>query len=708
MTTKVLLVAQQADNAACVVEMLLSSPRADFFIEHVDSVTTGARRLGGNSFDAVLLDLGPAVFDHSEELSLLAAAAPAVPIIVLTETDDENIGAAAVLAGAQDYLVKPRINGDALRRVIRYSGERLRAQRDFERLGHYYETILQAMGDGVLGLDERGRVSFANRTASRLLGRSAGELLGSPIGRLLGCNHFEQGGCQTCFVSGCEKVHAEGETMRLHPSGSAPIECVCTAVRSGDVLDGVVVVFRDATERQRQEASMADHQKQLEDVVAERTQKLSREIADRKRIEAALRESQHRMQSITESLFEGVLVLDAGGNVVFANHSADMLLGETQQTRLAGREIDSVFTLMDGKLPVRFQDGPFRRVAETGTILRDDDAVFQTSGGRSLMVAFACSPLMVAGQRTGSIISFRDICALKKAQQEALQASKLASVGQLAAGIAHEINTPTQYIGDNLRFIGEAFAAICTLLERCRVVLGGDSLPSLATDAGDLLRQAMRDADTDYLVGEIPQAITQSLEGVGQVSRIVLALKEFSHPGERDKVAVDLNRSIENTLAVSKNEWKHVADIELALDPELGQVLCLPGEMNQVLLNLVVNAAHAIDAAQSRRGHNAGKGRISIATFRNGGAVDITIRDNGTGMSEAVRQRIFDPFFTTKDVGKGTGQGLAICRDVVVTKHGGRIEVETEEGRGTLFTITLPLDGDPASIAAAAPAVTAP
>jgi signal transduction histidine kinase len=202
------------------------------------------------------------------------------------------------------------------------------------------------------------------------------------------------------------------------------------------------------------------------------------------------------------------------------------------------------------------------------------------------------------------------------------------------------------------------------------------------------LEKFFAEADLDYLLEEIPPAVSQSLDGVGQVARIVLAMKEFSHPGEREKVAVDLNRAIENTLAVSRNEWKHVAEVDMDLESDLPQVLCLPGEMNQVLLNLVVNAAHAIQARQLP-----GKGLISVATRRHGRLVDIIVKDDGVGMSEAIKERIFDPFFTTKAVGKGTGQGLAICRDVVVTKHLGKISVDTEEGKGTVFTIRLPIDG---------------
>ena len=313
--------------------------------------------------------------------------------------------------------------------------------------------------------------------------------------------------------------------------------------------------------------------------------------------------------------------------------------------------------------------------------------------GRTLVVALACSPLIDEGRRVGAILSFRDIGAIKKAQQEALQASKLASVGQLAAGIAHEINTPTQYIGDNLRFIGDALATLMPLLDRLRALaLDGQMSPAERED----LRQALERADFDFLLEEMPAAVGQSLEGVGQVSRIVLAMKEFSHPGEREKVAINLNRAVENTLAVSRNEWKHVAEIDLDLDAGLPDVHCLPGEINQVLLNLIVNAAHAIERARP-----GGMGRITIRTRSRDGWIDVVVADDGTGMSDEIKERIFDPFFTTKEVGKGTGQGLAICRDVVVNKHGGRIVVDTEEGRGSAFTVSLPLgDGATAGFAA--------
>jgi signal transduction histidine kinase len=199
-----------------------------------------------------------------------------------------------------------------------------------------------------------------------------------------------------------------------------------------------------------------------------------------------------------------------------------------------------------------------------------------------------------------------------------------------------------------------------------------------------------RQADTNYLVQEIPKAIQQSADGVDRVSRIVRAMKEFSHPGGEDKEAVDINKAIENALIVARNEWKYVAEAVTDLDPSLPLVTCHPGEINQVLLNLIVNAAHAIGDKSGRDGDK--KGTITVSTRSEANGVEVRICDTGGGIPEAIRDRIFDPFFTTKPVGKGTGQGLTIAHAVVVNKHGGTITFESVVGQGTTFIIRLPLD----------------
>lgn len=268
-------------------------------------------------------------------------------------------------------------------------------------------------------------------------------------------------------------------------------------------------------------------------------------------------------------------------------------------------------------------------------------------------------------------------------------AQKMESIGQLAAGIAHEINTPTQFIGDNTRFVQDAFGEIGRLMGHYeRLLLAAEAGP-VPPEVIEAVRSAAVAADMEYLSREIPAAIRQSLEGIERVSNIVRAMKEFSHPGTTEKTELDLNHAIESTLTVCRNEWKYVADLAMDFDPELPLVPVLPGEFNQVILNIVINATHAIADVVGPGGER--KGLITVGTRRIGEWVEVRIGDTGTGIPEAVRQRIFDPFFTTKKVGQGTGQGLAIAHSVVVRKHGGTIGFETETGRGTTFVIRLPL-----------------
>jgi two-component system, NtrC family, sensor kinase len=298
------------------------------------------------------------------------------------------------------------------------------------------------------------------------------------------------------------------------------------------------------------------------------------------------------------------------------------------------------------------------------------------------------------------------------------QAQKLESIGQLAAGIAHEINTPMQYVGDNIRFLKDAFGELSQVISEFRAIAGRFCAGPEAQQAVAALEAEVQAADLDYLLEETPRALGESLDGVARVTKIVRAMKEFSHPGSDQKTAVDLNRAIESTVTVARNEWKYVADLQTDLDPVLPPVPCLPGDFNQVLLNLIINAAHAI--ADVVKDKPAEKGRITVSTRPDGDWVEVRVSDTGTGIPEAIRGRIFDPFFTTKSVGKGTGQGLPIARSVIVDKHGGTLTFDTALGHGTTFIIRLPLTteadsaspGQPmtvdASTAAPSPSGTAP
>jgi len=280
---------------------------------------------------------------------------------------------------------------------------------------------------------------------------------------------------------------------------------------------------------------------------------------------------------------------------------------------------------------------------------------------------------------------------LQNSQAQILQQEKMVSVGQLAAGIAHEINTPTQFIGDNIRFLQDAFTDINRLTDNYDTYFSAVKAEHETEDLLNAIETTKDEIDLSYLKEEIPLAIHQALEGVERVAKIVRAMKEFSHPGTEGKTLVDLNRAIESTITVARNEWKYVAEMETEFDATLPPVPCFPGDINQVILNMIVNAAHAIGEAVGDG--STGNGTIRISTHRNGDFVEIQISDTGNGIAEGIRNRIFDPFFTTKAVGKGTGQGLAIAYSVIVDKHGGDLNVESEVGKGTCFSIRLPLNG---------------
>lgn len=274
-------------------------------------------------------------------------------------------------------------------------------------------------------------------------------------------------------------------------------------------------------------------------------------------------------------------------------------------------------------------------------------------------------------------------------------ALKMESIGQLAAGIAHEINTPTQYIGDNTRFLRDAFADLKEVHQLVGQIVGAEGPPPPGGEWFAQIKRAAARANLAYLTIEVPKASQQSLDGVDRVARIVRAMKEFSHPGTDEKTSVDLNHAIESTLTVCHGEWKYVAEMVTDFDPSLPPVTCLPGEINQAILNMIVNAAHAIgdmvdDGAK-------GKGAITVSTRRDGESVEIRIKDTGPGIPQHAQAKVFDRFFTTKGVGKGTGQGLAIAHNVIVGKHGGAITFETEAGRGTTFIVRIPITPPPAA-----------
>ncbi|MFT4172872.1 MAG: ATP-binding protein [Herbaspirillum sp.] len=278
---------------------------------------------------------------------------------------------------------------------------------------------------------------------------------------------------------------------------------------------------------------------------------------------------------------------------------------------------------------------------------------------------------------------------LNVTQAQLLQAQKMESIGQLAAGVAHEINTPTQYVADNIGFIKSASGVIMGILDKALDVAAAARHGAVPPALLEALDAQLSRSKLAYLQRQIPEALDQSQEGMHHIARIVTAMKDFSHPFTGEVEQVDIRDVITTTVTLARNEWKYVADLETRLAHDLPVVPCMRDLLSQALLNLVVNAAHAVGDALQRNGKE--KGLITVSADTVGTWLEIRVSDNGCGIPERIRGRIFDPFFTTKPVGKGTGQGLAIAYAAIVDKHRGEIRCESEEGLGTTFVVRLPL-----------------
>jgi PAS domain S-box-containing protein len=306
--------------------------------------------------------------------------------------------------------------------------------------------------------------------------------------------------------------------------------------------------------------------------------------------------------------------------------------------------------------------------------------------GDDVPVEMSVQPLLVEQSRPVGLVGvIADISERKAREIEAQHAQKLESLGRLSAGIAHEINTPIQFVGDNTRFLAESYETMISLLLTYRQILDERAGALSWQERAEIVREAEAEAEIDYLAQEVPSAVRQSLEGIERMATIVRAMKAFSHPGQDQQAPADLNEALKATLTVARSETKDVADVVLELG-EIPPVMCHLGDLNQVFLNMIVNAADAIEEKGER-------GEIRIRSRVDGEHVEIQVSDTGAGIPESIRLKVFDPFFTTKDVGRGTGQGLALARAVVQDKHDGVISLRSQAGVGTTFTIRLPVGG---------------
>ena len=435
--------------------------------------------------------------------------------------------------------------------------------------------------------------------------------------------------------------------------------------------------------REKAENNLRGLNQELELKVLQRTAALERsnldlssEIAERKRSEALVR----RLSTAVEQCPVSVVITDPSGCITYVNqkflectgYTYEEAFGQNPRILKSGRTTAEEYQRMWGCITAGNEwRGEFCNRRKNGELYWEYAVIRPIRDEK--------------GNITHFLAIKEDITERRSMQTQLQQAQKLEAIGQLAAGIAHEINTPMQFIGDNTRFVQQAWASLDELIAPLCAA------PGSRAGEGSLrqLVERLETADLPYLRKEVPSAIEQSLDGVARVTKIVRAMKEFSHPGSEEKQLANINQAIETTLTVARSEWKHVADLETSLSDQVGMVPCHIGEFNQVILNLLVNAAHAI-AVVVGDGSNA-KGKITIRTTREQNWARISIQDTGCGIPPAIQAHIFDPFFTTKEPGKGTGQGLALAHAVIVKKHGGSIWFDSKLGVGTTFFFRLPL-----------------
>jgi len=546
------------------------------------------------------------------------------------------------------------------------------------------ENILSAMGDSVILMDPTGKILEANQASFHLLGFTRAELLGMPVDRLFAEEDVPAASTQPrranfiprLVLNGFDSTHPV--SLRAKAGSNIPVHLSSSVIResSGEVI-GIVCVCRDIRELLKAIQENETMQINLARQQAEQAA-IVREVEERRISESALRQTQSDLQTAVDekeqllSAITSLLVsINPEGIVTHWNEPAAHGFGLTAEETV-GRPFRSLAISWDWD----FLQHELDRCRQTRQKIQLPECTIPQTNGPSRTLALALHPLApTRGGGAGLLILGSDITEQVVMQQQLEQRNKLESIGQLATGIAHELNTPAQFIGGNLRFLHDQLP---TLLDMLPLRVPNPPGPHPA-----------RTRDVDYLVAEFPKAITQSLDGIARISGIVSALRDFSHPGATKLAYANINQGLESTIMVARNEWKYIAEVETNFAPDLPLVECYPGEINQVFLNILINAVHTIRDVLTP--NSSEKGKITVSTSCQDDWVEVHIADSGKGIPKEIRNRVFDPFFTTKEVGRGTGQGLAISHYIIVQKHGGSIHFETEEGRGTDFIIRLPV-----------------
>lgn len=548
--------------------------------------------------------------------------------------------------------------------------ERKRAEAEIARLA----LVTQKTQNAVIITDDQGIIQWVN----------AGFTV------LTGYDHDDAVGNRGYFLVGEKTNENEVETIRTSMLARRPFSGEIYCYRKDGIglwisisitpwrdekneVQGFVGILSDITERKLIEEELRRTQDELEHRVAARTAELIR--------------AQQFLRKVVDSVPNLIFVKDESSRYKLANQAVADFLGTTTENLIGKRFAN--FTAQKDEAAGVIDDDVKLLKNPTETISREQK--FTDADGNSRWLHVVKVPMEIDGDDTPYILGIvTDLTERKELENRLRHSQKMESIGQLAAGIAHEINTPTQYVNDNTLFVRDSITDIKDLLGKFNELLQVAKIGGLDKKLIAEIEARIERCDLDFLMEEIPNAVEQSLEGVTRISKIVQSMRTFAHPGAMEKQPTDINKAIESTVLVAHNEWKYVAELETFYDATLPLVPCQRDEFNRVILNMIINATHSIAEVVGKDPRV--RGKISVKTKRIGDLwAEIQISDTGTGIPAEVQNRIFDPFFTTKEVGKGTGQGLAISHNVIVEKHGGQITFETEIGYGTTFYIRLPL-----------------
>ena len=508
--------------------------------------------------------------------------------------------------------------------------------------------LLNALPNPVFYKDTEGKFLGYNQAFIRLAGISGDELLGKTAenflaGQLIklaastddqaldgqGLQHYE---CLLSLADGSQRYYAIMKDSFRHQDGS---------------LGGVIGAFYDLTEIKKAE----------------------------KRLK--------RLSSVVEQASETIVVTDLDGNIVYCNPAFTMVTGYSQAEALgqnprvlkSGQQDEAFYqnlwnTITAGKV----WRGVFKNKRKDGTFFDEQAVIFPIKDGNGNIINYAAVK--------------RDISKENLLEDQLRLSQRMEAVGQLASGVAHELNTPIGFVSSNMESVKNYVEQFKQLIPRYQEFIRQVTQlqPELLPEELDKLRENEEKIHLDFILEDLDELFEENAEGFERITQIVVKLREFSRVDSGDESGhYSLNRAIETTLVVSRNEYKYVAEAETALADDLPDIICNSGEINQVLLNIIVNAAQAIKE-QGREG----KGNINIVTEYDDQWVTCRLSDDGPGMSDEVREKIFNPFFTTKPVGTGTGLGLYISYDIIVNKHGGQLRVDSSPGQGTTFIIKLP------------------